>query len=211
MASYRGNRSCQRPSIGSTILVEPRGHSGISLAETAGRNGDPDADRETPFGHRDYLARGHQDGLDTAERRLPATTTLPRRCELVFDPSRSPSRHDADLLSPSSRSWDPAAADVPGAVFADHGRAGIGLVPNRSGRLGRHNRGGIDLGLGQRQAYRGVSLTVRRLRLVPVHGVVPCAGDQSTGVYNDSREVTVAKGQHQVLYFSDMRAIASRH
>src|SRR5437764_1365053 len=61
--------------------------------------------------------------------------------------SRRPPRPDADLLSPSSRSWDPAAADVPGAVLADHGRAGIGLVPNRSGRLGRHNRGGIDLGL----------------------------------------------------------------
>jgi hypothetical protein len=34
--------------------------------------------------------------------------------------SRSPSRHDADLLSPSSWSWDPAAADVPGTVLADH-------------------------------------------------------------------------------------------
>jgi hypothetical protein len=42
---------------GSAILVEPGGHSGIPLAETVGRNGDPIADRETPFGHRDYLAR----------------------------------------------------------------------------------------------------------------------------------------------------------
>jgi hypothetical protein len=32
-------------------------HSGIPLAETAGRNGDPDVDRETTFGDRDHLAR----------------------------------------------------------------------------------------------------------------------------------------------------------
>jgi hypothetical protein len=29
----------------------------MPLAETAGRNGDPDADRESPFGHRDHLTR----------------------------------------------------------------------------------------------------------------------------------------------------------
>jgi len=41
---------CHCPAIGAAILVEPRGHFGVALAEPAGRNTDPDADREAPFG-----------------------------------------------------------------------------------------------------------------------------------------------------------------
>jgi hypothetical protein len=37
---------CHCPAIGAAILVEPRGHFGMPLAEPAGRNTDPDADRE---------------------------------------------------------------------------------------------------------------------------------------------------------------------
>jgi hypothetical protein len=46
-----------RPAVGTTVLVKPGCHSGVLLAETAWRNGDADANRKSPFGGRDQLAR----------------------------------------------------------------------------------------------------------------------------------------------------------
>src|SRR5215471_11737395 len=55
------SRRGHRPSISAAILVEPCGYTLVPLAETARRNRDPDANRETQFSHRDDLARitGH--------------------------------------------------------------------------------------------------------------------------------------------------------
>ena len=44
-----------RPAI--AVLAKPSGHFGVELAELAGRNTDPDADGEAPFGRDDHFAR----------------------------------------------------------------------------------------------------------------------------------------------------------
>jgi hypothetical protein len=46
-----------RPAVGAAILIEPGCHFRIALAETAGRNADPDADRIAPLGRRDRFSR----------------------------------------------------------------------------------------------------------------------------------------------------------
>src|ERR1700732_2295658 len=46
-----------RPAVGTAVLVKPGCHSSVLLAETAWRNGDADANRKSPFGRRDQLAR----------------------------------------------------------------------------------------------------------------------------------------------------------
>src|SRR5260370_18303069 len=48
---------CHGPAICTTVLVDPGGHSGMPLAEPAGRNTDSDADREAPFGRDDHVAQ----------------------------------------------------------------------------------------------------------------------------------------------------------
>src|SRR5216683_5990030 len=45
------------PSVSAAVLVQPSGYLGITLAKTAGRNADPDADWEAPIGERDQVAR----------------------------------------------------------------------------------------------------------------------------------------------------------
>src|SRR5438105_12169983 len=53
-AAHSGRR--HRPSVRAAIRVEPGGHLHITLPEAAERNADPDAGRETAFGHSDHLA-----------------------------------------------------------------------------------------------------------------------------------------------------------
>ena len=51
------------------LAHEPRGDFGMALAEPAGRNADPDADREAPFGREDHVARATWVcGIDAAPR-----------------------------------------------------------------------------------------------------------------------------------------------
>src|SRR5260370_18425420 len=47
---------CHGPAIGAAVLFQPSGHFGMALAEPAGRNTDPDADREVPFGRDNHVA-----------------------------------------------------------------------------------------------------------------------------------------------------------
>src|ERR1700747_1436269 len=46
---------CDGPAVGAAVFVQPRGHFGIALAESIGRNTDPNADREAPFGRDDHV------------------------------------------------------------------------------------------------------------------------------------------------------------
>ena len=48
---------CHYPAIRAAVLVKPSGYLGIALAETAGRNTEPDTDGEAPFGGRCHGAR----------------------------------------------------------------------------------------------------------------------------------------------------------
>src|SRR5262249_50601633 len=61
-------RRRHHPSIGAAVPVEPGSHLRVPLAETAGRNADPDADGKAALGHGDHFM-----GISAARRPARAT------------------------------------------------------------------------------------------------------------------------------------------
>jgi hypothetical protein len=87
----RGHRPVGRhsPPVRAAILVEPGGDLRVSLAETRWRNGDPDKDREAPFGDCDHLAwvAGHSVPFErgpTPKFRATVSTTRNAGCNLFI-------------------------------------------------------------------------------------------------------------------------------